>query len=196
MLLLAVSAIGLAYLLDRSLSVLHLKPPWWLDTPAVLGFYGLCWRLYDEYLWRLGSVMQTLSGVPNISGQWAGLILTSYSDQEPIKATLIVRQTSSKILITLETGTSKSYSTMAALCSAPGPSNGLRYAFANMPRTLSVETMHPHTGMAQLILSDEGSQLTGDYETDRFRKTNGRLEFYRTAVFDSSEPHRKPRAHT
>jgi hypothetical protein len=167
-----------------------------LDTPAVLGFYGMCWRLYDEYLWRLGSAMETLSGVPNISGRWAGIILSSYSDQEPVKATLIVRQTSSRILIALETETSKSYSTMASLCSAPGPSNGLRYSFANMPRALSKETMRPHTGVAQLILSADASRLAGDYETDRFRKTNGRLEFHRTAVVNSSEPERKRRAHT
>ena len=198
MLLLAVLAIGLAYLFDRSLSVLHLKPPWWLDTPAVLGFYGLCWRLYDEYLWRLGSVTRTLSGVPNLAGHWTGTVLSSHPDQQPIKASLVVRQTSSRLLIILETDMSKSYSTMAALCSSPGPSNGLRYAFANVPRTLNRETMRPHNGVAQLILSANGSQLTGDYETDRFRTTNGRLEFRRTAAMpdSSNEPKGKPRAHT
>jgi len=198
MLLLAVLAIVLAYLFDRSLSALHLRPPWWLDTPAVLGFYGLCWRLYDGYLWQLGSVTRTLSGVPNLAGHWTGTILSSHPDQKPVEALLVVRQTSSRLLITLETDTSKSYSTMAALCSAPGPSNGLRYAFTNMPRALSIETMRPHNGMAQLILSGDGSHLTGEYETDRFRTTNGRLSFRRTTAIPggSNEPEGKRRAHT
>ena len=198
MLLLAVFAIGLAYLLDRSLHVLHVHPPWWLDTPAVLGFYGLCWRLYDEHLWRLGSVTRTLSGVPNLAGHWAGTLLSSYPNQKPIKASLVVRQTSSRLLITLETDKSKSFSTMAALFSAPGPSNGLHYVFANVPRTLNKETMRPHTGMVHLVLSADGSQLAGDYETDRFRATNGRLEFHRTTAADASsdEPEGQPRAHT
>ena len=198
MLLLAVTAIGLAYLLDRSWTILHVKSPWWLDTPAVLGFYGLCWRLYDEYLWRLGPVTRTLSGVPNLAGQWTGTILSSYRDQEPIEATLMVRQTSSRLLVTLETVTSKSHSTMASLCSAPGPANGLQYAFANTPRSLSKKTMLPHSGVAQLVLSADGSQLTGDYETNRFRATNGRMEFHRAdlSAADVAPSKGKPHANT
>jgi SMODS-associating 2TM, beta-strand rich effector domain len=198
MLVLAIVAICLAYLLDRSLSTLHLKAPWWLDTPAVLGFYGLCWRLYDEYLWRLGPVTRTLSGVPNLAGQWSGTILSSYADQDPVKAMLVVRQTSSRLLLTLETDTSRSYSTMASLCAAPGPPNGLHYVFANTPRSLSKETMRPHAGTAQLTLSADGSHLTGDYEANRFRATNGRMDFYRiTSSADAREQSKgKPHAHT
>lgn len=197
MLLLAVVAILLAYLLDRSMAALHVKPPWWLDMPAVLGFYGLCWRLYDERLWRLGPVTRTLSGVPNLTGNWTGTILSSRPGQEPVPASLVVHQTSARLLIELETETSKSRSTMAALNSEPGASNGLRYAFANMPRTLSKKTMLPHGGMVQLTLSADGSRLSGDYETDRFRNTSGRLEFHRTATASSSgKPKEEPRAHT
>jgi SMODS-associating 2TM, beta-strand rich effector domain len=197
MLLLAVVAILLAYLLNRSLAALRVTPPWWLDTPAVLGFYGLCWRLYDERLWRLGPVTHTLSGVPNLAGYWTGTILSSHPGQGPVPASLVVHQTSSRLLIELETGTSKSRSTMAALNSEPGVSNGLRYAFANMPRTLTEQTMLPHGGMVQLTLSADGSYLSGDYETDRFRNTSGRLEFHRTAVASrSGKPKEEPRAHT
>jgi hypothetical protein len=197
MLLLGVVAIGLAYLFGRSLSVLHVDPPWWLDTPAVLGFYGLCWRLYDEHLWRLGPVTRTVSGVPNVSGHWIGAVWSSHSKQNPIKASLDVRQTSSRLLVTLETDTSRSHSTMAALCSAPGPGNGLRYAFANVPRTLTEETMRPHTGVAHLTLSADGSELAGDYETDRFRNTSGQLKFRRTAAVGSTdEPTEDSRGYT
>ena len=197
MLVLAVVAILLAYLLNRSLAALRVTPPWWLDTPAVLGFYGLCWRLYDERLWRLGPVTHTLSGVPNLAGNWTGTILSSHPGQGPVPASLVVHQTSSRLLIELETDTSKSRSTMAALNSEPGASNGLRYAFANMPRTLTKPTMLPHGGMVQLTLSADGSYLSGDYETDRFRNTSGRLEFRRTAMASSSgKPKEEPRAHT
>jgi hypothetical protein len=184
MLPLSVVAILLAYLLDRSWSALHIKPPWWLDMPAALGFYGLCWRLYDEYLWRLGPVTRTLSGVPNLAGVWTGTILSSYR-QEPFSATLTVRQTSSRLLITLETGNSKSYSTMAALTTAPGPASGLHYAYSNMPRPLSTPSMGPHTGTVQLALSADGTQLSGDYGTDRFRGTSGRMDFHRAGSRDS-----------
>lgn len=196
MLLLAVVAILLAYLLNRSMAALDVKPPWWLDTPAVLGFYGLCWRLYDERLWRLGPVTRTVSGVPNLAGYWTGTIVSSHPGQEPVPASLVVHQTSSRLLIELETETSKSRSTMAALNSEPGTSNGLRYAFANMPRTLSKKTMMPHGGMVQLTLSADGSYLSGDYETDRFRNTSGRLEFHRTDLAGSAKPKEEPRAHT
>jgi len=115
----------------------------------------------------------------------------------PVPASLVVHQTSSRLLIELKTETSKSCSTMAARNSEPSASNGLRYAFANMPRTLSKKTMLPHGGMVQLTLSADGSHLSGDYETDRFRNTTGRLEFHRTATASSSgKPKEEPRAHT
>ena len=196
MLLLAVVAILLAYLLDRSVVALRVRPPWWLDTPAVLGFYGLCWRLYDERLWRLGPVSRTLSSVPNLAGYWTGTITSSYSGLGPLPASLMVYQTSSRLLIELETATSKSRSTMAAIISERGARSTLHYAFANMPRTLNKKTMLPHCGTAKLTLSADGSHLYGDYETDRFRKTSGRLEFHRTAMRASGESKEGPRAHT
>jgi hypothetical protein len=182
MLLLAVAAILLAYLLNRSLSAFHVQAPWWLDTPSVLGFYGLCWRFYDGFLWRFGLRSFTLSGIPDLTGEWTGTIVSSYKAQEPVNASLVVRQTSSRLLVTLATKTSTSHSTMAALYSQPGPASGLRYEFSNVPHSLSVQTMVPHSGLAHLMLSVDGSRLTGDYQTDRFRKTNGRLDFQRVTA--------------
>ncbi|HEV2375840.1 MAG TPA: hypothetical protein VGS19_27195, partial [Streptosporangiaceae bacterium] len=64
--------------------------------------------------------------------------------------------------------------------------------------TLNKETMRPHTGVVQLILSADGSWLAGDYETDRFRNTNGRLKFHRgvPVVVGRNIPEEEPHAHT
>jgi SMODS-associating 2TM, beta-strand rich effector domain len=196
MFFLAIGAAGLAYALNWVLTAFHVSPPWWLDTPAALGFYGICWRLYDRRLWRLGRGNQTLSGVPNLGGTWTGTVFSNYGNGMQLKATLVVRQTSSRILIELHTSTSHSHSTMAAVCAEPGPQHGLRYTFMNQPRPLTEQTMFVHGGIAHLTWSADGAELTGDYETGRFRGSHGRLEFTRDRDEQPTKPKGGDRAHS
>jgi hypothetical protein len=176
---LAVAAILLAWGLARLLSLLHTTPAWWFDTPAVLGFYGLLWRLYDRVLWRLSHSGRTLSGVPDLTGEWCGAIMSSFDTTRSTGATLIVRQSSSRILVELRTDASCSYSYLAMVCAAPGPDQGLQYLYANRPSERAVSTMQQHSGTAHLTLSPDGKTLGGGYQNDRFRGTHGSLEFRR-----------------
>jgi hypothetical protein len=185
---LAVAAILLAWGFGKGLAALHLVPPWWLDTPAVLGFYGLLWKAYDQSLWRLRWRGRTLSGVPDYGGVWDGHLHSSYGEGLTVPATLTIRQTSSRILIELTTGTSRSASEMAAVNAAPGRDYGLRYVYANLPshrpatsprQRPHLARMMPHEGMSRLKLCDGGRRLEGDYQNDRFRGTHGGLQFKR-----------------
>ena len=98
MLVLAVGAILLSWGLAQALLSLNLTAPWWLDTPAVLGFYGLLWQLYDRVLWRVGPRDRPLGGVPNFAGRWKGTLNSSFDGQD-YDATLIIRQTASRMLV-------------------------------------------------------------------------------------------------
>jgi hypothetical protein len=191
MLVLSLCAVAAAFLFTRLLSSLSLTPPWWLDTPAVLGFYGLIWQTYDRVLWRLGLPNRTLSGITNLAGNWEGELVSSFDETRKTPVTLVVRQTSSQILITLRTETSESHSTMAALCVQPGPVHGLRYAYLNSPAPLAYDTMSPHGGTAHLVLSEDGERFTGSYQNDRFRRNHGRMSFHRAASAEGDHPRKK-----
>ncbi|MEV0714887.1 hypothetical protein [Asanoa sp. NPDC050611] len=178
MFFLAVAAVLFAYLLDRALSTADLEPPWWLDTPAVLGFYGLLWRLYDRHLWRLSRHGRTLSGIPDYGGEWEGEIITDHESGVVLPATLTIHQTSSRILVTLRTDDSGSDSSMAALSTRPGQNQGLRYEYVNTPTPMR-RSWEIHKGLSQLVLSPDGRSLDGYYQNFHGRHTSGKLTFRR-----------------
>jgi hypothetical protein len=179
MLVLAVGAILLAWSLGHTLLALDLAAPWWLDTPAVLGFYGLLWQLYDRLLWRVGPRDRPLGGVPNFRGTWEGTLHSSYR-ADPYGATLIVRQTASRMLVEFKTDNSCSHSYLAGASAAPGVANGLHYLYLNHPAESADMAMHPHGGVGRLQFYNGTTELRGGYQTDRFRGNHGTLQFRRT----------------
>jgi hypothetical protein len=190
-LLLAVAAILLAWAAGSLLRGLEVIPPWWLDMPAVVGFYGILWRLYDRTLWRLRIGDQTLSGIPDYSGTWTGQVHSSHDGTTMHPARLTIRQTASRILVELRTNQSRSASHTAMLCAGPGSAQGLQYIYVNRPRSVPAAVpaaprpdrpaplaMHPHEGVSRLLLCPDGT-LEGEYQNDRHRGTHGTLSFDR-----------------
>lgn len=175
---LAVLSILLAWGLNAVLTAIRLDL-WWLDTPAVLGFYGLLWGLYDRQAWRWRWRRLSLSEVPDLAGTWHGTVESEYNGRQ-LAAKLIIHQTATHILIELETSNSRSASVMATLNCRPGQFQGLTYMYDNRPRTLNVASMTPHSGRVHLRIGADGRSLTGDYETDRHRESSGRLDFVKS----------------
>jgi SMODS-associating 2TM, beta-strand rich effector domain len=172
-------AIFLALGLSKLLAIADISPPWWIDTPSVLGFYWPLWRIYDRWgwKWRLGPL--TLSTIRDFSGSWHGVVTSSYDSTADVQATLTIVQRWLSILITLETQWSRSHSTMAQVSGEGSQEPGLRYLFRNQPRPLSAPTMVAHHGIAHLRLSEDGDELIGDYEAAMQRNTAGRMHFVR-----------------
>lgn len=178
-LVLAVVAIVLAWVLGRAFTLAHVAPPWWLDTPAVAGFYGLLWKGYDRWWWRLGRAGRTLSGIPDFGGTWTGTLLTSYRPDEPHAVRVCILQTASRIHVELSTARSRSHSQLAMICSSPGPGHGLRYVYGNHPEGLPVPGVSKHDGSAYLRLSADGRTLEGGYSTDPDRGNRGTMTLTR-----------------
>jgi SMODS-associating 2TM, beta-strand rich effector domain len=176
---LAVLAILAAWTLHQLFNALSFSPPWWLDTPAVLGIYGLLWKGYDGFAWRWRAGQLSLTDVPNLAGTWNGEIISTRDRRTSIPATLTITQTATRVLITLETTTSRSNSVMATINCRPGPYQGLHYSFENRPHAMAQSTMSPHSGQAHLRLFPDGRRLSGDYETDRHRGNVGAMSFER-----------------
>lgn len=180
-LLLAVVAILLAWGLGGILTALKSSPPWWLDTPAVIGFFGIVWSLHNHYLWKAGFRGYSLAGIPDLSGRWHGTIESGFSGGTQVECAVTIRQTSTKIAIHLETSGSFSDSIMAALHSNSGHAQGLHYEYLSLPRSLSSPSMHPHKGHVHLNWNDDLTVLEGDYETDHRRGNEGRIRLVRGA---------------
>lgn len=165
------------------------KIPWWVDAPSIMGFFsGLYW-LFNKYLWKLNIKGMRLSSVPDIRGSWKGHLSSNYAGGTEKRAVLYIRQTWTDIFIELETDTSRSGSTMAALNTSDSQEGGLKYEFKNEPTPSALDTMQPIRGTAHLRLTPNGRRLEGEYYTGRGRGTVGKMsfEFVSRDILDSEE---------
>ncbi|BAZ28330.1 hypothetical protein NIES4074_07610 [Cylindrospermum sp. NIES-4074] len=179
---LAAAAVAATLLLNYLLKVLNLEVPWWVDAPSVMGFYGLFYQLFDEYLWIQKIGFLRFSDIPNLQGTWVGVIKSSYQGGTEFPGVILyVRQTWSKISIQLETEKSKSKSIMAAVCTESSSEPGLRYEYSNEPNAFNSQAMNSHKGIVNLVLSPDKKTLTGSYFTSQTRQTYGEMVFERVS---------------
>jgi len=175
---LAALAVAATLLLNYVLKLLKLQIPWWVDAPSVMGFYGLLYTLFDNFLWQLQFGSVSFSEIPNVQGTWVGVIRSSYGSGTEVRGVLMyIRQTWSKISVQLETEKSRSSSTMAAVNTERFSESGLKYEYMNEPSALSVQTMQLHRGTAHLRLAPDGITLRGNYFTGRGRHNIGEMVF-------------------
>lgn len=175
---LGVVSVALAFLFAWLLDAADLAVPWWVDAPAVIGFYGGLYRLYDTTAWRWQLGPLRFSNIPDLAGVWQGEITSVHDDSVTHSAELRIRQTWSSMEVEFVGERSSSCSTMAAL-NGPGSARpGLTYEYLSEPRGLAPETMSIHRGVALLRSNPDGS-LEGDYYTGRGRHTHGTMRFLR-----------------
>ena len=170
---LAVCAILLAYALGSITKTFSIQIPWWLDAPAVFGFYGIVYNLFNRSFWKSGIVRKALFlKIPILQGQYAGYLKSShdkFKKKTKIEATVI--QTWDRIMLSIETNQSKSHSVTAAFHISDRLAPQLIYYYCNTPFSASIQTMHIHKGIAEV--SCEGETLKGEFFTGRDRKTFG-----------------------
>lgn len=155
---------------------LKIEVPWFVDAPAVVGFYGIFFKIYDIRIWK----WRYFNNTPNLTGNWEGKISSShdrYNNEHPAKLT--IKQTWSHISIVLTTENSRSESCVAMISTKTPEGAKIQYAYENKPRNNAVSTMKRHDGTATLIFKRiDGKQiLEGDYYTGRDRKNLGTLYF-------------------
>ena len=174
--ILAIVAIALTFGVNALVQKWNIQFLWWLDSPSVMLFFGILYKLYDSYLWRLHIRFLDLPTIPDFSGVWAGVLTSSWKDQAgnqtKIDIVFYIKQTWTEISIRTETKTSTSYTTMAAIYTR-SYEPGLRYEYISNPEVFAIETMHAHPGTGHLQMSPDGKALTGDYYTGRDRVTLG-----------------------
>lgn len=179
--IIGVASIALAFGMDQALALVGFKAPWWVDTPAVMGWYAVLHQLHENFLWRKEIFGFRPSSIPNLSGTWIGTAVSDFDDSVMHEVLVRITQTWSLIRIDFETERSRSSSLMAAVNLREGPAGALRYEYRNDPRPGAPETMEIHWGTARLLLSVDGKKVDGDYYSGRGRKNIGALKLGRVS---------------
>ncbi|MBT4309962.1 MAG: hypothetical protein HOD49_06055 [Anaerolineae bacterium] len=172
----AILAISLTWVYYTISEAYNINIPWWLETPSVLALFGFFYWLFDNYLWKTKLLQKTeWFAIPNLNGIWDVEIKTSHDNFEATYlAKSIIRQTASKISITLETKFSSSHSLHASLLKVSRLNKyELVYVFENRPNTDRPGTFQIHLGTAIMAISDDLKTMKSDYFTGRGRQTVG-----------------------
>lgn len=137
--------------------------------------------VWDRWLWRV-PLAQRFAAVPrDLRGTWNGVLTSFWKDPatgespEPKPAFLVIRQTSSKVSITLLTNESRSTSSLATV-STRDEATSLDYFYLNLPDSRHRDRSPIHPGSASLdVTGRPASRLKGQYWTDR--NSRGELDF-------------------
>jgi len=179
-----VLAILAAYALHFVVQYAGIEIWWWIETPSVLGFYGLIMGFFDRVVWRWKMLDRLGYGVPDLNGQWKVVVKSSSDGLEKLfQADAVIRQTWSKICIVLTFPASASRSLTAfIICDEALNGFELVYAYESLPKADAVGTMNIHRGTTWLSLSKDEQILDGEYYTGRGRHTYGRITLTRCPV--------------
>lgn len=181
---LAVIATVLALGLAKIVEAAQVQNLWWLDVPAVWGFYGILWRLFDRSAWRWRVLRAVgLVRVPDLNGPWHGRGVSSHveraGDRQEFECDVTITQRWRTLYVSLQTAHSQSESVIGALLVGDGGGQPiLSYEYRNEPRTHAPASLNPHRGTARLALVAV-DHLEGDYYTGRDRREIGTLDLRR-----------------
>lgn len=165
-----------AFALGAVLSLLHWAPPWWLDTPAVIGFYGAIYSLYDRVFWR-HKLFRAMHGIPDLSGTYTVKMRTSHDEHSTLhEGTAVIVQSWSRMVIRLHTTSSGSASKGAWLVEAPGVGYCVTYVYSCTPKASAALALVPHDGTAVVTFTSQ-RRAEGTYYTGRGRASYGELTF-------------------
>jgi hypothetical protein len=136
--------------------------------------FGALWLLFEKFIWK---VLTKLDLIVDLNGTWEGTGTSSFIDPKtndnvryPISVS--IKQTFSKLEVSLSTGKSSSKSTMAALF-MNHTSPRITYSYENKPSFNADSDMNPHSGLQELFINE--NKMEGEYFSGRHRIRTGAL---------------------
>ena len=149
---------------------------WIIDAPSSLAFFAIFYMLFDKYIWEWFAKRKYWFITPVLSGEYSGQLLSSRDDmQEPTEITIKIKQTLTKIKISLHTSQSTSKSEMAAILVDEPDGPLLIYEFINDHRKIADPNLTIHRGLTRLTLNEKEETLEGIYYTSPERKNYGQI---------------------
>lgn len=153
-------------------------------TPlTALFLFSILFAIYNYALWRISARIPFLNSIPNLNGLYTGILKSSYDDySKDYKATVRVKQNWTKILITLETETSKSCSKTGSILLNTKCEPTVLYFYQNDPKMNAQTTMEIHYGTCEHIWDKANNNFDASYYSGRGRKTNGIIKLKKENV--------------
>lgn len=168
------------YFLKPFTSIISI-PIWWLDTPAVVGFYGIWYKVFDLYLWKIRLFKNLFRlQTPDLSGDWIVTLRSSYDNfNKEYSGEVNIQQTWTSISIKFENDTSSSFSKTASIYINDLCGTKMSYEYQNSPNADTVDTMNMHIGFTSLRIIDNNNALDGEYFSNSGRRNYGRMSMIR-----------------
>ena len=176
--LIAVLGVIATLVVDRLLTLTSLTVPWWFDSPAVLGFYGIFYSIFNKWLWQCSIFHKIgLVKLPNLNGSWNGYVTSSFDEHSTEYETAFrIKQDWNRISIIGEFKMSKSHSTSASVLIDDKAGITVNFSYTNEPSVKAIETMEMHHGFNSLTLNPNGQEMSGPYYSGRGRQNIGELK--------------------
>jgi len=175
----ALLSVVFAYTLHRGVEWVSIQLPWWVDSPSVMGFFGLLYEAFDKRLWRATPLQGIgIVKVPDLNGTWDVEGRTSFDNGKRFQAQVVIKQTWTAMSIVLESESSISRSLSASLLVGQPEGPTLSYEYRNDPKPDALPTMHSHRGTTVLRRKSTGL-LEGEYYSGRDRLNYGSLTLKR-----------------
>ena len=162
----------------------HDKAPFSLST-----FFGDCSKmvlimtllssLFISFAWKWKIFRGWLIPIPDISGKWEGILLSTYTNPPmEIPTSVSIKQTFFHTIVKIKTGESSSISKCASFdIDTDRGIKQLYYSYVNKPKAEVRHRSEIHYGTTLLEISDDNKSLTGEYWTSR--KTTGSLHLHK-----------------
>jgi hypothetical protein len=145
-------------------------------SPLLLCLF-IVYAVFDKWAWRWPLIRE----VPNLNGTWAGELVSQARPDEPLAIELKVRQRWSKIMITIESDRTFSYSVNASVSYKGMDRVEVINTYVAEPKANGdppVISRHHGTNIFSfLVASQRLTEITGVYYTERNQGNNGSIRF-------------------
>jgi hypothetical protein len=150
---------------------------WIIDIPSSgLAFYAFYYQLFDKFVWKWFAQLNFWFKTPVLCGEYTGELLSSRDDmKEPTEITIKIKQTLTRIKISLHTSQSTSKSEMASIFVDEPDGPLLIYEFINDHRKVADSNLTIHRGTTRLTFDQENKTLIGTYYTSPERRNYGQI---------------------
>lgn len=135
--------------------------------------------LFIKFGWRCKIFKGWLIPIPDISGRWEGVLISTYTNPPmEIPTSVEILQTFFHTIVKIRTGESTSISRCASY--DIDTDRGIRrlyYTYVNTPKPEVRDRSEIHYGTTYLEISNDTQTLTGEYWTSR--KTTGSMSLHK-----------------
>ncbi|MFO7853451.1 MAG: hypothetical protein R6X28_13485 [Bacteroidales bacterium] len=173
---LIIISIGLAFAIQFIVNALNREIPWWLSIPGIFSIYGSIYYVFANFFWKC-TFFRVIFFIktPIVAGAYSGILRSSHDEfVTDKKIDIEILQSWGKILISLKTESSQSFSHTCSIAVEDHPIPTISYLYLNEPSVASVKSMEIHYGMCMLDFN--GKDLKGEFFTGRGRQTYGIIE--------------------